>query len=494
MQWISHDLLTHRVRTTPRRPTVSNARGTRELAGTALDTQVDAWAAALPETVDSGDRVAVLSSTRFELVLLYWAIRRRGATMAPLNVGLAQSELRERLERLQPTCLVCEHDTAPAATDTADVPVYSIDATADADTHSMDPVGSPSVTRASATADDDALILFTSGTTGRPKAVRLTVGNLVWSALGSALRLGVSPSDRWLACLPMYHTGGILPIVRSAVYGTALVVQNSFDAEDTPAALRKHSCTGVSLVPTMLTRILDADVALPSTVETILLGGAPASEALLNRAREADLPVHPTYGMTETASQIATARPADIAEDPETVGYPLWTINVSIVDETGDPVSTGAVGEITVSGPTVTPGYLDTPAERVGEGLKTGDLGLWTSAGRLRIVGRVDDLITTGGETVAPAAVEEVIEAHPRVKEAVVVGIPDEEWGERVGALVVPDTESVDFSDLSTHCRDQLAGFKIPRVWQEATTLPRTNSGTIDRPAVRARLDAHGQG
>jgi O-succinylbenzoic acid--CoA ligase len=332
--------------------------------------------------------------------------------------------------------------------------------------------------------------MFTSGTTGEPKGVRLTLGNLVASATASAFRLGVAPGDRWLCCLPMYHMGGLAPVLRSALYGTTLLVQEGFDAVRTGNALTEREATGVSLVPTQLTRLLDAGWRPPGSLETVLLGGAPASASLIERALAAEVPVYPTYGMTETASQVATATPEQVAEDPETVGQPLVFTDVSIVDADGEPVQPGETGEIVVDGPTVTPGYLDDEgAAAFGErGLHTGDVGFLDDDATLTVLGRADDTIITGGESVHPEAVAGTLRTHSAVADVAVVGVPDEEWGERIVALVVPDSEELAVDAVEQFAREHLADYRVPKGIRFAARLPRTASGTVDRVAVRERL------
>jgi len=251
----------------------------------------------------------------------------------------------------------------------------------------------------------------------------------------------------------------------------------------------------------MLSRLLDAGWEPADALRFVLLGGAPASSELLERCRERDVPVCPTYGMTETASQIATALPEEGAAHEGTVGQPLMFTDVTVVDETGAAVEAGEQGELVVSGPTVTPGYLDdahTDAAFGDRGLHTGDVGYRDADGRLWILNRRSDRIVTGGENVDPGEVVAALRDHPRVEDAAVVGLEDEEWGERVAALVVPDADSS--SDESTlkprallaHCDDRLAGFKQPKTIGIVDALPRTASGTVDREAVRDRLLADG--
>jgi O-succinylbenzoic acid--CoA ligase len=187
--------------------------------------------------------------------------------------------------------------------------------------------------------------------------------------------------------------GGLAPVFRSALYGTSVVVQQGFDAEGTAVATRAHGATGISLVPTMLRRIFDADALLADSLRFVLLGGAPAPHDLIAECERRDVPVHPTYGTTETASQIATATPAEAFERPGTAGRPLLGTDVTIVDDDGDPLGEGEVGEIVVAGPTVAPGYDDpaATASAFGQyGFHTGDAG-YLEDGLLWVTGRIDD-------------------------------------------------------------------------------------------------------
>jgi len=503
VDWPTRDLLSHRVAATPDRTALVDATTGESRTYRAFNERVGRLTTALSaHTAPDADRIALLLDTRVTVPEVVFAAMRLGLSIVPLNVRLTPAELGPQLARTGPGTLVCAADTERQAIDavaettasdgkpiTSGISLVSID---DPDADAVTKLaGTGDVQPARLTGDEEAVVMFTSGTTGEPKGVRLTVGNLVASATASAFRLGVAPGDRWLCCLPTCHMGGLAPVYRTALYGTTLVVQPDFDAEATAAALADHDVTGVSLVPTMLSRMLDTGWTPPDHLATVLLGGAPAPEPLLRECRERDVPVYPTYGTTETASQIATATPDQAAAHEGTVGQPLISTNVSIVNEGGDRCEAGERGEIVVSGPTVTPGYLDagrTDAAFGERGFHTGDVGYCDSEGRLWVLNRRDDRIITGGENVDPGEVVAALRAHPGVASAAVVGLPDEEYGERVAALIVPADGDLTAATLEAHCRERLAGFKIPRTIEFAETLPRTVSGTVDRAAVRERL------
>ena len=503
-EWPDRDPLAHRAETTPDRAAVVDAReGGATTDYREFDRAIDALAAGLAEegpldatrgADESPPRVAVLADDRAAVPRSLFATTRLGWSVVPLNRQSGRAALVTALERTDPAALVHDGPTAERAANLASevgLQTRSLAALRDRGaTATAPPAGERTVDR-----DAERLVLFTSGTTGEPKGVRLSLRNLLASATGSAFRLGVLPEDRWLCCLPTYHMGGLAPWVRSALYGTRVVVGGDFDPERTAREMREHEVTGVSLVPTMLVRLLDDGWTPPETLRFVLLGGGPADESLIERALAAGVPVHPTYGMTETASQVATARPEILAEQPTTVGQPLVTTDLAVVDEDGDPVERGDTGELVVDGPTVSRGYLDgetTAAAFSDAGLHTGDLGWRDADGRLRVVGRVDDAFVSGGETVHPAAVADRLRDHPAVADAAVVGVEDREWGRRVAAALVPDGDTLDAADVVADCEADLATYERPRTVAVVDSLPRTASGTVDRAALRNLLDDRG--
>lgn len=447
-----------------------------------LDGRVEERASQLAALCGSDSRIGIVLRNRPAAVRLIHAVMRVGSTIVPLAPEQTDAELTERLGHADLDLLVCERETECPDIDPA-IPVRSIDAggRVPALAAANAPVSTPEWNPT-----DPLCMLFTSGTTGRPKLVVLTVQNVFMSAVASADRLGVLPTDRWCSPLGLHHMGGLAPVYRSVIQGTCLVPTPT-EPNTLLAALQTYEATGVSLVPILLEGLLDAGT-LPESLRTLLLGGAPATEDLIERCTDRGVPVCPTYGMTETASQIATATPTATA--PGTVGKPLFLTTVTIVDSNEQPVPTGEQGEIVVAGPTVTPGYHGDPdataAAFCEHGFRTGDLGRLDTDNRLWIEGRMDDRIVTGGETVDPNEIAGVLCEHPAVTDAAVVGLSDEQWGERVGALL--EANSVEQSAIETHCRSRLATQKLPRTIAFGR-IPRTDSGTVDRERVRARLN-----
>ncbi|HXP38273.1 MAG TPA: AMP-binding protein [Solirubrobacteraceae bacterium] len=316
--------------------------------------------------------------------------------------------------------------------------------------------------------DATAVVIHTSGTSSAPKPIELTYGNLLWSALGSAVALGLDANERWLCAMPLSHVGGLSILVRSAIYGTTAVVHERFETDRVLHALQVEEITLVSVVATTLARLLDAGLKDPPALRCALTGGGPVPAALVERATAAGVPVSMTYGLTESCSQVTTTPVAAIEQGERGAGPPLFCTRVRCAED----------GEVLVSGPTVAPSSVAHDGW-----LHTGDLGSFDARGNLSIVGRKADTIVSGGENVAPSEVEAVLEAHPEVLEAAVVARPDAQWGEAVTAIVLarpgraPDSET-----LRAHCAASLARYKVPkRVELRTEPLPRTRSGKLLR-------------
>lgn len=440
-----------------------------------LDRTADRVATGLAaRDVDPGERVAIALPAGVQFAAIWHAIRRCGAVAAPIDPALDPERRGQLLERIAPA-IVIDGEGAGGADGSESTTVEALRAS-----------GAESLAPTERRADATACLMATSGTTGRPRLVELTRLNLRMSAFASALRLGVLPEDRWLAPLAPHHLGGLAPLVRSGYYGTTYVAQ-SFDETAIAETLAEAGITGISLVPVMLRRLLDTETPLDQ-LRFVLVGGDRTPRALVERALTCGIALHPTYGMTETASQIATATPEDTSDNPDSVGRPLRWVDVQLAQSDIGPAD---AGEIVVTGPIVAKGYWQDVAGTqdcfTSEGFRTGDLGRFDDAGRLVVLGRCDERIVSGGETVDPRAVERVLTATEGIQEAAVVGVPDPEWGERVCALIVSSGEAD--PDLEA-AMAQLRPSERPKEIATASTLPRTASGTVDRTRVRERFSS----
>ena len=419
-----------------------------------LEARVAAAAALLAgRGVRAGQRVGLLAPNGAPYVVAVHALSRLGAVLVPINTRLAPAEVDWQVADAQLSLVL----DAAACNELAEAPPA--------------PASSPHTFQL----DQPHSIVYTSGTTGRPKGAILTYQNHWWSAVASALNLGLLPTDRWLACLPLFHVGGLAILLRSVIYGITAEVHARFD----PAAVNAAIDAGVSIVSvvsTMLDRMLleRGQRQYPPTLRCVLLGGGPAPRLLLERAIAVGAPVVQTYGLTETASQVATLAPEDAVRKLGSAGKPLIGTQLRIEPD----------GEICVYGPTVSPGYLHHPP--AGDGwLHTGDLGYLDADGYLYVLDRRDDLIVSGGENVYPAEVEAALLAHPSVADAGVFGVPDPVWGASVAAAVVlTPGQRVTADELVAFCRQRLAGYKVPRQVVFRDMLPRNAAGKLLRRAL----------
>ena len=393
--------------------------------------------------VGAGDRVATTLPPGRDFVALVHALPRLGAVLVPLNTRLTAGERAWQLEDARPRLTVGEPLSGPEA---------DVEQRAE-----VDPQGVQT-------------LLYTSGTSGLPKAVELTYANHAASAIASAWNLGVAPDDRWLCVLPLFHVGGLAILLRSAIYATTAVVHGGFEVDAAMRALTTGEVTLVSLVPTMLRRLRNAGFDQAPALRAALLGGGPVPRDLLEWAVARGLPVLQTYGMTETGSQIATLRAEEAVSHHGSAGRPL----------AGAELRIGDAAEVLVRGPMVARGTLQADGW-----LHTGDRGHLDEDGFLHVEGRIDDLVVTGGENVMVTEVEDALLSHPAVADAAVAGRPDAEWGQAVTAWVVLATHVSD-GELAGHCRALLAGYKVPRSFVRVDELPRNAAGKV----LRARLGA----
>ncbi|HEY3775399.1 MAG TPA: AMP-binding protein [Solirubrobacteraceae bacterium] len=385
--------------------------------------------------IGHGDRVA-LALPSDEMIVALHACLSIGVAAVPIDLRLTVAERAQRLDGVARTLT-----ELPAGPVVAERPLEL---------------------------SDIATVMYTSGTTAGPKRVELSLSNWLWNAIGSAVALGLDPAERWLCPMPLAHVGGLSIALRSAIYGTTVLLHERFDTDRVRDALLdpEERVTLVSLVPTMLGRLLDGGLREPPALRRVLLGGGPIAPALLARAQEASIVVAPSFGMTESCSQIATD------------GVALLGAELTLSD----------AGELLVRGPSVAHGAIS------GDGwLHTGDLGRFDESGRLEIVGRTADTIVSGGENVAPTEIEAVLVEHDAISDAAVVGRPDPEWGEVVVALIVPrlglisphpDGAAIDgimAEDLRQFCGARLAGFKVPKHFELVEALPRSSTGKLRR-------------
>ncbi len=475
------DWLTHRARGLPRVTAIAAGRR-RGLSYAALYEYAVRQAHGLAAVgVGPGERVAAIAGTSSDFVIAMHATTLVDAIFVPLNVRLTAHELAEQLRNAEPAVVLCDLHCEALAVEAAALAGLS------------KPFRMPLETeeeKAQIVEAHDSeschSIVYTSGTAGHAKGVVLTYGNFWASASASALNLGLDPSDRWLACLPLNHVGGLSIPIRSAIYGTTVELHSRFEPDAVNRAVRSGDVTLLSVVPTMLRRMLNADdLSFGSSLRAVLVGGGPVAPGLLERATERGLPVVQTYGLTEACSQVTTLAPSEAMSHLGSAGRALLSAEVRV------DASVGEAGEILIRGPAVTTGYFRNPEATkaaFSDGwLQTGDIGFFDKDAFLTVLDRRDDVIISGGENVYPAEVEAALLAYPGIEAAAVVGVSDDEWGQRVVAAVVSHLP-VELDRVEPLLRSRLAGYKIPVGIERFDALPTTSSGKVQRRFVRQQM------
>ncbi len=462
-----------------------------------------------------GDTVALLAPNGYAYPLAYYAVPRAGRVLLPLNQRLHPREWASQLERSRASVLIADGELLASLRAGAGLPagvrtVVSLDdhASARSDlTFAQLCSGGGGGTIADLRATDAAWLMYTSGTTGRPKGVRLTHRALLAGVRHSALLRPILADDVFLTAFPLCHVAGYQVITAHSKLRPALVLAR-FDAGEFVGAVRDFGVSTCSLAPTMMDLLLEHLQSDPAglavvreRLRVIGYGSAPMPPALIQRVTDIlGCDLNQGYGMTELAGNVTALGPADhraaISGHSElltSAGQIGPLARLAIMSPGGELLPAGEPGEIVVRGEQVCGGYHDDPeataAAMAGGWFHTGDLGVLDARGRLRVVDRIKDIIVTGGENVASREVEDVLRELPGVREAAVVGVADERWGERICAAIVADSGAAPSPDaLTAGCRERLAGFKTPRRFAFVDELPRTASGKVRKDELRRLL------
>ncbi|HLJ58242.1 MAG TPA: o-succinylbenzoate--CoA ligase [bacterium] len=448
--------------------------------------------------ITAGTRAAVLMRNGASFVATTHALTKLGAVMVPLHARLTKPELVRQLDGVGATAVICDGALA-ALGQAAALPTVRALVAEEPEPEPHDRSGGGALgeglpcPRLSLSSIQG--IVHTSATSGTPKGVLLTYGNHWWSAVGAALHLGLQRDDCWLACLPLSHVGGLAILWRSVIYGVPVILHDAFEPDVVNREIDDGRVTLISLVGTMLQRLIDArgQRPFPQRLRAILLGGGPISPGLLETCVRRRIPIAPTYGLTETASQVATLAPEDVSRKTGSAGQALFPTELRIAASGRRRTAPGQVGEILVRGPVVMRGYDGRPGDAAqvlhGGWLHTGDLGYLDADGYLYVVDRRTDLVVSGGENVYPAEVERVLQSHPAVEDTCVVGAPDPLWGQVVvAAVLVRARPQTNADELKAFCAERLAMYKVPKHVWFVDGLPRSAGGKLLRYRVRERM------
>jgi len=456
--------------------------------------------------VKKGDRVSTLFYNSPEQLITYMAVFQLGAILVPLNFRLSLPEYLFILNSSEASLLICGEEFTELADkihrNTSQIKNIIVSGQ---EKSVPDFIGWEELLVAetdelpSETLDDeDSLyILYTSGTTGRPKGAVITNKNLIWNSLNGVISGVLSGDEVVFYGLPLFHGAAMGGYFATALLGGTVVLEKSFDPAKTFSLVQKEKITVIPAVPAMLRAFLnlpDRDRYDLSSLKCFSTGATVVPQALKQELRKAfpNIGIVDSYGLTEATSYVTILPEKDFLRKESCVGLPHAFVEIRIVDEQNRDVKTGEIGEILVRGPNIMKEYFNDPeatAETIIDGwLHTGDMGKRDEEGYLYVVDRKKDMIISGGENIYPREIEELLHTHPKIEDVAVIGVPDDRWGETVKAVVVlKKGEALSKEDLIAFCRERLAHYKCPRHIDFVKELPKTSTGKIIKRVIRER-------
>ena len=449
--------------------------------------------------IKAGDVVALLMKNSAAFLELSLAISQMGAVFLPVNYRLGKDEVAYITAHAQVRLLLADEELRSAVPDDVATLWFGSDAQADSRLLSPAAVPTSSPTGHPNQVDDLYRLMYTRGTTDRPKGVMHSYGNMAWKCMDHITALGLSRQDKLLVVGPLYHVGAFdLPGVALWIAGGALVVEREFDADRALSLIASEKITGAWVAPVMLNRCLTAatrDQHDLSSFQWLVGGGERTPEerirefsTLFSSARYID-----AYGLTETCSGDTMMEAGRELEKIGSTGRALAHVQLAIMDDNGAPLAAGEQGEVCLRGPKVSKGYwrdeTKTRASHWGDWFRSGDVGYLDAEGFLYLTDRKKDMIISGGENIASSEVERVVYELPQVAEVAAIGLPDAQWGECVTvAVVLKAGEALTLEQLRAHCSGKLGGFKTPKKLVICEALPRNPSGKVLKRELRLQL------
>jgi len=453
------------------------------------------WLAA--RGIGPGSVVALLMKNSAAFIELTFAISHLGAVSLPINYRLAADEIGYIAGNAGTRLILCDEELAAAVAGLANV--VPVGASAQQDSRRLAPAPQIPARMHAGRPDELFRLMYTSGTTDRPKGVIHTYSNFYWKCADHIVALGLNAADRLLVAGPLYHVGAFdLPGVAVLWVGGTIAILRDFDPVRVLGLIAQERLTGAWLAPVMLGEILghpDQSKFDLASMRWVVGGGEHTPEArirafssLFTRARYID-----AYGLTETCGGDTMMEPGREIEKIGSLGRALAHVEVEIRGPAGEALAAGDSGEICLRGPKVTQGYWRDPQKTkacfFGDWLRTGDVGHLDPEGFLYLTDRKKDMIISGGENIASSEVERVVYELPQVQEAAVIGIADDRWGERpVAVVVLKSSSTLTLSALQEHCRRKLAGFKVAKELIIRSKLPRNPSGKIQKRMLRDEI------
>ncbi len=497
------DFLERRAQLTPERLAIRDTITGRDYTYTEWNAQANQTANYLRSLgVQRGDRVAVYAMNSMAYLDIWMACGKIGAVLQNLNWRLTVPELEGLILDAAPAVLVYSDEFIdPVNRLRSAIPgvkhLIALNHKAQSGDHDFCERDTFPVTLSEPRPDLDWdspwVICYTGGTTGLPKGAILSHGNMTWNSINTVMSWGLDQDDVAILNSPLFHTGGLnvftLPLIHC---GGASFLCGTFDVEQVFDLIKEGQITLYFGVPTMFIlmqghpRWSEADF---SKLKLVISGGAPCPMPIFERFWAKGVDFKTGYGLTEAGPNTFWLPQADVRRKPGAVGFPLMHVDVNIVRSDGSTSDAGEPGELLIRGPHVTPGYWNNPeatAKAIVNGwLHTGDLAIRDSEGYITIVGRLKDMIISGGENVYPAEVESILYRHPAIKEAALIGVPDDKWGEVGRAIVVKEPgRSLSEEDVIEFLRGFLARYKVPKSVIFVDALPKTGAGKIDKKVL----------
>jgi O-succinylbenzoic acid--CoA ligase len=467
-----------------------------------FEVKISAYAKLLVKLgINNRSKVAILSENSIDYIILIFSLWQVGAVPVPLNIRLLPEEIEEIIsfagcnilfvgieyDKLRSIPNITVHKINSLEEKTADLYEAIYNSKNFADVLNGDKINM----------NDTAVIIFTSGTSGKPKGVLLSFNNLINSALTGNKIFKHRDNDRWLASLPFYHIGGFSVITRNFFYRTSLIVPNSLNTEDLQFAIENQKPTFASLVTTQLHRLLRAECKPNPELRHVLLGGGFIDPQIVSEAIDKGWNVLKSYGTSETASFVIALTRDEFKIRPQSSGRAIAPNNISIINENKIPLPPNTTGEIVVKAQSVARGYLNNVIETknkfAGSTFYTGDFGYLDEAGYLFVEARRKDLIISGGENINPYQIELEIKKYPGLSDAYVFGLEDKEWGHVAAAAIVSNDTKISVEIISEFLRDKLSPFKHPKKIFIVDELPKTELGKVLKDKLLSMLKSSGK-